>query len=390
MIPGLPRLLIWLLLGVALWISYHLITQTTTGDLVADLGLGSAILTQLMTGLDAIFLTHPNTLKNLQDPQTSDNKITEKSFSQRLRWTFNLYINPRGIGWAHEPPDLPSRPSPSTSRWNFIGTRITIIILCAAWEFATYVSNASNPGMTTSGRLLSDSAIHWRALGVASFAVAGAARITSMDYALSIIVVGLGWSRPDRWPGLFGSPMEAWTVQRFWRRSWHQLLRKPLLACTQFVVTKIFRRPSIAYKTSSNLCDTANKFIWLYTAFFITGVVHGGGEYMLLRRPGFGALAFFVLQAVGITIEKTVGFAWTLRPKKHNICPKQVQVQKGHNVESPSSEPEMWIRCIGYTWVCIWFVWSLPFMIDPLVLSGMFVDPRFDVRIWDFSLSLLI
>ena len=40
----------------------------------------------------------------------------------------------------------------------------------------------------------------------------------------------------------------------------------------------------------------------------------------------------------------------------------------------------MWVRCVGYIWVFLWFVWSLPFMIDPMVPVGIFTDPRVDLK----------
>jgi hypothetical protein len=80
-----------------------------------------------------------------------------------------------------------------------------------------HVLNASNPGMTTFSAPLSQSALHWRALGVVGFGVAGYARINLVHCLLSAGVVACGFSAPERWPNLFGSPLQAWSVQRFWR-----------------------------------------------------------------------------------------------------------------------------------------------------------------------------
>ena len=197
------------------WISYHLITKTTTQDLAVDLGLGSAILTQLLIAFDMMFITHPDTLKNFQD--SHGGKISEQPFKERALWALNLYTNPRGIGWAHESPHLPSRPSPSTPRWKFVGVQVIRALLYIMLECIAHVSNASNPGMTTPSVPLSHSALRWRALGAVGFGVAGYARISLMHCLLSAGVVACGFSAPERWPSLFGSPLQAWSVQQFWR-----------------------------------------------------------------------------------------------------------------------------------------------------------------------------
>ena len=214
-IPGGPPALKWAAFVVLSWISYHLITKTTTQDPTVDIGLGSAILTQLCTTFDMIFITHSDTLTNFKD--SHGGKITERPLNERVFWAYSLYTNPRGIGWAHESRHLPTRPSPSTSRWKFVGIQVFRALLCILAECTAYVLNASNPGMTTLDVPLSQSALHWRALGVIGFGVAGYSRINLMHCLLSTIVVGCGFSAPERWPNVFGSPLQAWSVQQFWR-----------------------------------------------------------------------------------------------------------------------------------------------------------------------------
>ncbi|KAF8903716.1 membrane bound O-acyl transferase family-domain-containing protein [Gymnopilus junonius] len=398
-IPGLPKPISYILLLPILWISYHLITRTSTGDLSADVALGSAILTQLLIGLDAMFFTNPDTLTNYQEPRLKGEKITEQSLKERLQFAFNLYTNPRGIGWAHEHRHLPSRPSPSTPRSKFVLIRLSTALLCALLEFIAYTANASNPGTTTPGRGLRDAAIQWRALGVLAFATAGAARICALNCLVSAGVVGLGFSSPERWPRLFGSALDAWSVQRFWRRVWHQLLRKSLISATTSLLSAFSVSPL------SRASSLPAKFAFLYTAFFIIGVVHIGGEYMLLGRWEWnGAFAFFQLQAVGITIEKIVAWVWSQTPG-HGRKEKDDRTHIGPDVNGNAQSngkndkgtpngaalkekatdvdavlPALWVRFIGYIWVASWFVWSLAFMIDPMTTTGMFADPRVDLR----------
>ena len=197
------------------WISYYLITKTTTQDLVVDTSLGTTILAQLVAVFDMMFITHPDTLKNFQDSHSG--KITERPFKERALWAYNFYTNPRGIGWAHESPHLPSRPSPSTPRWRFVGTRVIRALLYMALEFIAQLLNSSNPGLTTSSVPFSHSALQLRTLGVVGVGVGAYARINLMHCLISASVVACGFSAPERWPNLFGSPLLAWNLQQFWR-----------------------------------------------------------------------------------------------------------------------------------------------------------------------------
>ena len=214
-VPGLPKVVQHTSFCVLLWMGHYLVTKTTTGNPAVDLAQGSAIATQLMTAADIIFITHPDSIKDLYHKQAG--KITEASLKERVKWAINLFINARGIGWSHESPYTPPRVSPGTSRLSFVVQQFRRGLLGIAIECTSYALNASNPAMTLSTLGLRSSPLVWRALGVAGFAAAGYARINWMNCFLSITLVGLGFSAPQRWPNLFGSLSEAWSVKRVWR-----------------------------------------------------------------------------------------------------------------------------------------------------------------------------
>lgn len=214
-IPGHGPLVKAALVGFLCWASYHLITKTSTGDFAGDLGIGSVILMQFLVALDNMFFTNPNSLKNYHEPHPGN--ITDQPVSQRARWAFNLYTNNRGIGWAHEPQILPERPPPATPRWKFVVGRLTTAALGFMLTFFAVIANASNPGLTTPGKTLSEAAFIWRVLGAAGFVLPGRAHINGLHCILSAIVVGLGFSQPERWPNMFGSFLDAWSIQNVWR-----------------------------------------------------------------------------------------------------------------------------------------------------------------------------
>ena len=220
-LPKFAKVLAVLLVG---WVFCHIIFTQTTGDKSGDQEIGTVLLVQYLGVIDFVLLTRPDDLRDTKDKDTT--KVTERSFKNRVIWAMKLYTNPRGIGCIHEGPNIHNRPSPSTSRWKFVVYRTTHTVISVFVIRVAWVVNAFNPALTTPGKVLSDAPFHLRALGVAGFAVAGAGVISAVHSTLAVITVGCGFSSPERWPYLFGTPLRAWSVKRFWRRVWHQLLRK--------------------------------------------------------------------------------------------------------------------------------------------------------------------
>ena len=112
---------------------------------------------------------------------------------------------------------------------------------------------------------------------------------------------------------------------------------------------------------------------------------------MLIGRMDGGAFKFFVLQSAAMILEKIVISGWTHFNPPLDIDGSEALTkrQNGHNRvkslppnaskrdEQSRSGPEVppiWLRCVGYVWVILWFAWSSTFMIDPMVSSGIFVD----------------
>lgn len=71
---------------------------------------------------------------------------------------------------------------------------------------------------------------------------------------------------------------------------------------------------------------------------------------MLLQRISFGAFRYFLLQAAAISVEKVVVFLFGIETSK---------------TKTP-------LRLLGYLWVLVWSVWTLPFIVNPNIEVGMF------------------
>jgi hypothetical protein len=210
--------------GVVGWYLYRIIFTQTTGDFNNDFGLGPTIIVQYMLALDYALLTPPESLKDFNQGDIA--RVTKRSFKKRVLWTLKLFSNPRGIGWAHEPSHLPPRPSSSTPRSTFVISRILLATCCFLIFGGASLFDAAYANTITADKLLTGAPLHRRVLGVLSFGLGGVSVISGLNAILSAGAVGCGFSSPERWPLLYGSPLQVWSIRRFWRRFWHQMIRR--------------------------------------------------------------------------------------------------------------------------------------------------------------------
>jgi hypothetical protein len=115
-------------------------------------------------------------------------------------------------------------------------------------------------------------------------------------------------------------------------------------------------------------CPTGNPytaFVFLNTVFLISGLVHVGGEYMMLGRLGLGTFRFFLLQGLAVSVETIVSNVLTLSGSSL-ASPRK----------APPPTPKLWVRIVGYVWVLLWFWWCLPFMVDLGILAGTYGPHR--------------
>ncbi|KAF9009210.1 hypothetical protein BDZ89DRAFT_964935 [Hymenopellis radicata] len=314
-------------------ISYYLLYYTTTGEVVTDLAIGSSIPPLVAAAFDYIVLTTPQT-QLFQHGQS----IPAASFNgllARLRWAGSLLTSHRGIGWAHEPSKiLPPPPyATSTSKTRFVFDRIKqAAFWLLMWDIAaTYVRHTS----TFASDGIPETRILWKCVYVWAWAAPAFAALTMNHGLLSAVMVtcGLWDGRP-----FFGSFWEAYTIRRFWNRSWHQLLRRSATEPGKRINAWLSLRKD----------STLGFIIILYTSFFISGWIHGSADYMLIGHHG-GALKFFLAQALGITCEMVIVNA-------------SQRLGFGENA--------VW-RMMGYIWVQFWFAMTLPIYIDPQIRAGV-------------------
>jgi len=92
-------------------------------------------------------------------------------------------------------------------------------------------------------------------------------------------------------------------------------------------------------------------------AFFVSAVVHLGGDYAIHRSFGKSGptFQFFLLQPAAILIEEIAIRAARWVPL---------------STRGRGQAPRMMWRAVGYLWVVSWFVWCAPPWLDAISLAG--------------------
>ena len=99
-----------------------------------------------------------------------------------------------------------------------------------------------------------------------------------------------------------------------------------------------------------------SSYTQLYIAFFLSGLFHSSGDFMLEKRVVYRSFKFFLLQAVAITFEDLI------------VCAVEHLLRRGGIELKFGRVDESWtgtiVRVVGYCWVILWFCATLPAWID--------------------------
>jgi len=320
-----------------LGMSMYMIVFTTTGKGSKDHVAWSLITTALFQGSDMLFINDVAELR-LVGQKTPTNDL---SFLQRFKWALRLLTSPRAIGWAHEPRHVfPPHPPENQQRWDFLKRQSLSALIYFVIMDSIHTWTLLSPPFQRNGISLASGIYPIRLMNTVLF-FANIWAYSSFVYTLgSVVVVALHITEPSEWPPLFGRWSDAYTVRRFWGRTWHQMFRRIVSTHGDFVTYK-----ALKLRKGTFLADIVQR----YTAFFVSGVIHAAGEYGMFREQ-FGeksrVFSFFILQATVVTIELEMAKILKLKP-------------------TPL------LRCLGYLWTLTWFAYTLPPMVDPQFRCGI-------------------
>jgi len=111
-----------------------------------------------------------------------------------------------------------------------------------------------------------------------------------------------------------------------------------------------------------------SSYAQLYIAFFLSGIIHSSGDFMLEKRMVSRSFKFFLLQAVAITFEDFIIYI-----VRGLLSRGGVELKPGRVDESWM---EMVVRVVGYCWVTIWFCVTLPVWLDESSTIGFASSDR--------------
>ncbi|KAJ7064700.1 membrane bound O-acyl transferase family-domain-containing protein [Mycena amicta] len=318
---------------------------SSKGRFLDDYYMSLNWLTYFWTASDYILLTdvqrelrqvpvHP------QDKLT--NGVENGSLWRRVCWANSLFLSPRGVGWAHEPTTtLPPHPPADTPRTRFILTQLRTAVVLFLLHDLCNIHVRSNPMFYPDGPGWRADGWPWRFVVVLSWGLSASSAMCLLYTLMSVLAVGTRLSQPDAWPALMASPGEAYTIRRFWGRTWHQLMRRFVSAHGQRLVNVLGLRRG----------KNPSAYTQLFLAFFLSGAIHYAAEVMALRHWGGGALKFFMLQPCAIMFEDFV--IWLGR---------QAGWESGY-----------WCY-VGYLTTWAWFALVAPVWQEPLVWAGQMTE----------------
>ncbi|MCJ1401037.1 hypothetical protein MMC11_004249 [Xylographa trunciseda] len=140
---------------------------------------------------------------------------------------------------------------------------------------------------------------------------------------------------PERWPPLFGSIGDAYTIRRFYALFWHHLMRKAFTSHAVFIVNKVLHLPRN---------NPVSRYLIIILTFLISAGLHLAAGMALSECVVYAQTRYFFSIAAVIILEDAV--IWLYKSKFSSSA-------------LPADDPRrtLW-RLVGYSWVAFFHVWS--------------------------------
>ncbi|CAK5276342.1 unnamed protein product [Mycena citricolor] len=197
------------------------VARSTTGTFLGDYTIGCAWWGYFWQASDYILVAEPQRelvkLEQRKQDSPPPPPIETQSVFERLRWALSLWLSPRCVGWSHESTSvLAPAPAPGTSRLRFLlGTQLPRGLALLLIHDAANLYTRVNPLFRAAGGPWESRGWGVRAGMALTFGASGWTGLALAWMAISVFAVGVGLSKPEEWPPLFGGPGEAYSVRRF-------------------------------------------------------------------------------------------------------------------------------------------------------------------------------
>ncbi|KAF8855219.1 hypothetical protein BDZ45DRAFT_715851 [Acephala macrosclerotiorum] len=298
-----------------------------------------------------VFLGPRSSISNKDKSKNLGQGWEEKSsIWQKLRWAFRLMIPcHRGIGWNWQVKSVPPNPDLSLAKWTYVRKHLQVVIMTYLRSTAMLVllgfcfrlQKDSDFGL--SGEIMLNTAISWTG------AIWIWDRLSGFYSLTAALSVATGLCEIWEWPPLMGKLSDAWSVRQMWSGVYHQNMRR-MLSQPAIRIAKFLRLRK---------GTLASKYSQLYISFGISCLFHQFQMFNVTRHDT-GEFKFFMSQAVAVTAEDLVMWAWRkLRGRRE---------RKG------------WEKNAGYIWVFAWFSYSLQLYIKGLRDNDIMYDIIFGLK----------
>ncbi|KAF9047047.1 hypothetical protein BDZ89DRAFT_1058102 [Hymenopellis radicata] len=320
---------------------------TTTGHAVGDYYLGAVCAGSAFIATDYVLFTNPHRELKLVGQKGA---IADASLWERFKWGMKRWSSIRSIGWTDEPKVFRERLPSDVTRRVFVVRRLlsTVIdiLLLDAWS----IYNRLNPAFHAQGISTAARPMVWRYFDLAVWACTAQVHLRLLHGIVSMISVALGVTTPQEWVHPFGYWRDAYTLRRFWGRTWHQVPRRCMATPGKHLARNVLHLTPGSFASSwTQLC----------TSFALSTFMHLVADFTMFKAWNVGgAFPLFPLQAVAVMIEDVVLAA----AKK-----------LGHN-----GQPGILERIIGYAWVWTWFVYTFPGFVE----LGFNLPVSFILGVW--------
>ena len=127
----------------------------------------------------------------------------------------------------------------------------------------------------------------------------------------------------------------------------------------KFVVNKLLKFPR---------GSILSFYTQLYVNFFLSGLLHFSGDFVVEKRVVYRSFKFFLLQPAAITFEALVIYI-----AKRWLRRGGIELKPG---ETGESRAEMVGRVIGHCWVTLWISLTFPGWLDELNAIGFGIIDR--------------
>ncbi|KAL4079023.1 hypothetical protein J3A83DRAFT_4206387 [Scleroderma citrinum] len=339
------------------------------GNGYCDYVWGISVGVVVLEAMRYLLLTRP-----LEEFRRESDKIPayQLPFVQRYFWLIN--ISHRGIGWTFKD----DRHIPVDPRYHTRGAFIVSRLLMALAYYCLFdvarLYTRANPVFSTGASLASQGYI-LRCLNIIAFSSHPYALIYITHCLCAVIAIAINLYEPPTWPHPFGHWKDAYTIRRFWGRTWHQSCRYLL---TIFGPHRHNRRPwdenpSVDPSTRGPKEPWSKSYLRLCIAFVCSTLLHVTGDaplqFRIWEKPlPAGILAtgkvyhpfvigvsapFFLFQPLGVLVEDAV-----------------IEVGKRMGVKTGTRT-----KLIGYVWVWVWMSISTVSSLDGLKDAVQIASP---------------